>query len=1123
MSVFLLRYTETIGDDKIRSVVSVCFSLLIGFIGLLLAGCSQSIPSEPFVVGVSASLADSYEWRSEEEREEQLRDWLVYAAVQALDFPLEDAMLALYDTPPMRRSQMAPASSYLFGEGRWVVLGEDLIVVVPVGAEEQFLDRLADEYRMKTTKKPARVYVFEYAVDDPVAMTATLFLRGRVSGEDFFRASHGYRELRIRKMTDLGTLLGDGFDLTYGAIESDGTLVVGGRRLKDGSVLNLDDVAVLYQANQHRLALSRELRDRYRRAEAWVKDLLGELEIGEEELDMALNPSLGFSLDPFDSWLYEDLLSPTPIGLYEERWKRICQAIGRGNVLRGVVETILFWEGPLDSLSELVDRISLSVLFFEPNSQCARYEGGIEGTRAAMTLYYCDLMAKLWAMDIESSTPTKIGMIPMPEVPVPSTYWEACWTYPDSRIWFGPRWEGLGHAPRVLFFGSLGVRIYAASSEYEGLVEEVEANPEITQVIEWWESHWSEIMAYEPQYQRLNQLMKWSTLIAWLEQSEALSFLNRRNADRNQEFASWFNEHRGELRFNGDLPFLDVNGAECLEQLCSKSYWSCGEEEAWLTGGVSPTSSEELEEVLEGGRLPSDTQHDVEEIRQSGEGQIEPLSGTKYAFDLAKGTIEATPSAPLSGIRFSGDWVEVDGAETLKVAFTQQSNGLSVALDLGDTSLGLFAITRQGQHLLVDYEPTAAVIAQDVVESLARGSTPESLQLTCPLLRQIAPRKDIQAAFELADGSVLIETKSGEWIRVGGDVDGSIRSGISDKESLEPHTFAANVIEKDAAERLLEREMIELKKLLARDVCPLLREGEAALVLSSNGAASVGSDGVVFGLPIDVESLRSQDEIVLAALVGDPSQLELELLQPAEEFLGLLAGLSREEIDTVFVGATEGLGLAAEYGAIDQYVKVTRLIDPESQWANIRVVYDQPMIEETVEGFEKALTPTPSSTAVLAHGCRDLAEFFGGLEEAGVTILLEPGPEDYVKVLGDSRYDYFIIIGPQPGATPLDEHPELLDSLASSHVAISFLIPHSWELTSNAIAYPQVELVLYMTGELRMTDAVEVAYRGLEAMATEGDVYDAAMEAWRETLAAHPEIEDWETILVEYLKVRAKG
>ena len=416
----------------------VCCGLLLA--GLLIAcvGSSMASAVATLTVQIPSILSDLFALRSEEEKEEQVRDWLLYAALQALGTPTEHALLDLYATPPVRLSQLAPAASYPCGAARFAVLGEDLVVVVPEGGDARLVENAADEFRLRTTKRPSRVAVFTYTAD-PANATATLSFGGWQDGERYFEAGTGYGEVTIRTTSDLGGLLSEGFDLTYAAIEPGGALVVGGRRLLDGAILGVDDVATLHQANRQSCQLSLDLRERYSHAEAWVRDLLAEWSIGEAELGGLLAPSAGFSLDPFDAGIYEDLLSVLPAGLAEERWESSCRAFAGGDYVRGIAETILFWEGSEEDLLDLLaGEIEEAYWWWEADRQCARYDGGIEGSETAMTLFYCDLVMKLWGFDYDSSTPTSIGMTSKPYIPIPSTQWQSIWDYPNSRLWLGP-------------------------------------------------------------------------------------------------------------------------------------------------------------------------------------------------------------------------------------------------------------------------------------------------------------------------------------------------------------------------------------------------------------------------------------------------------------------------------------------------------------------------------------------------------------------------------------------------------------------------------------------------------------------------------------------------------------
>ncbi len=1106
-----------------RRIACLIFVSVISFFGSLGVVHAQSISSEPFFVELPVALLDAHTWSSKEERTEQIRDWLLYAAIEITDASQDDVALALYTLPPLRLSELAAAADYQNGETRWAIVGEDLVVVVPRDAEDLLVGAAVDQYRMTTTHCPHRIAVFEYGITLP-SESVSLEFDGWRFGEAYFQSGrHAYYEVEVDGLSDLESFLSKGVDLTYADVSPDGILTLGGRSGGDKPLLATEDLAVICQAQQDRFHLSQDVRQQYRNLDPGLQsELLGFYGIDEDVLDSILSPPLGFSLDPFDSWTYYELMSLSPTGVSDTRWEDICEAIARGDLYGGIAETVLYWESSEDELRDLVDALEW-LLLYSPDCQCPRYDGAIEGTEVAMTWYYCDLLMKLWGFDYESSTPEIIGMDAVPEIAVPSAEWGPCWDYPSTRLWLGPRWEELGHSSHELFFSSVGVRAYAASSDDTSWGEEVEPNPENRRFIAWWESHWEDIMAYEPQYRRLNQLMKWSTLISWLalEGHTALSGLVTVEADRDLGFRTWVIERRGELTCGGDLPFVDACKGECIERLVSRTYWSCGFDTAYLKGGVSPTSTEELAEMLASGLLTSDVWRNITEIRIVGRGDTSVLNGTVHAIDLSQLSIVSTPTPRLSEVYFSGDWAEWQEAESLKLQFAQGADGLRVSVDLGVASLGLFSTTHEGRRVVINHEPTPSFVAQDIVESLAQQLTSETMQLSYPLLRHISQRTDITAIYQLSDGSVLAETVAGEWIHVGEAVEGNIRSGISDKNSLVSYIFAAAVVDQAHAASLLGPDELHLNEELAERVAPHLREAESALSLSSGRIAFVRPDGMLICFPFDTDALSSQDEVQIALQLLDPSEPDIDSLQPVEEVLDVVASTLSGPLDVVFVESRTGKS-AAEYRAIDQYVKLAKWRTPGSRWANLAVVYDQPSLEETVEGLQEASSPSVTSTAVLLHGCDSFSEWLDDVMRLGVTVLTEPNASIYEMVFSDPRYDYFIIVAGVSSNVPLAAHPDILSDVGSEHIAISLLVPNSWDLVSSAITYPEVELVFYMDGALRMTDAIEVAYRQIAALEVEKTLHEAAMNAWLNTLAAHSG-EDLRFLLMEFFRLAAKA
>lgn len=102
--------------------------------------------------------------------------------------------------------------------------------------------------------------------------------------------------------------------------------------------------------------------------------------------------------------------------------------------------------------------------------QCGRYMG-LEGTRVGMTLFYTDLLAKLWeSTDYGRSAPIVEvpGFRSAPHQNLPEAYAEEMARNPSTRVWFGPRASAVSRSgvdkDRVFLFEHRFTRVYAAGS-----------------------------------------------------------------------------------------------------------------------------------------------------------------------------------------------------------------------------------------------------------------------------------------------------------------------------------------------------------------------------------------------------------------------------------------------------------------------------------------------------------------------------------------------------------------------------------------------------------------------------------------------------------------------------------
>jgi len=246
--------------------------------------------------------------------------------------------------------------------------------------------------------------------------------------------------------------------------------------------------------------------------------------------------------------------------------------------------------------SELGGAVEIALRFHEADSkvQCARYEG-VTGTQVGMTLFYTDLLAKLWeSTDYGLSAPTLEvpGFVTHPRVDLPTTYREELKQNPGTRVWFGPRANAVSrvampHGARFAFEHQFS-RIYAAGNNPMRPGVEEQPPEDSRRALGWWDRHFDEVADYEPQYHRQNQIMKWALVTAALTDAPVARYLHDVTVPRTAQFRDWQRAHGAELRFSENLPAVHVTipGKECIPIIASYPFHSVGLIR-YVYGGVS--------------------------------------------------------------------------------------------------------------------------------------------------------------------------------------------------------------------------------------------------------------------------------------------------------------------------------------------------------------------------------------------------------------------------------------------------------------------------------------------------------------------------------------------------------
>ncbi len=385
--------------------------------------------------------------------------------------------------------------------------------------------------------------------------------------------------------------------------------------------------------------------------------------------------------------------------------------------------------------------------------QQARYDGDLQGTEVGMVLFYTDLVAKLWDFDYKGSAPREISdfrselEIQQHLSPVFRKQNEEM-TY--SRLWFGP--DTRGYQPvnggQSLLFARKATRLFAKSSDSVSQRDEVEPSASTALFINWWDDHYEEVARYEPQYERQNQIMKWSLLITWLNQAnkgQYLDFLKDYTVNRSYRFPDWVKQ-QPDLKFNkwSDDMFLREGNkcttTEVMPRLSSDNFASFGEKDKiWaLSGGVSLGSRSSFE----GRTILSAESKVAAAARRSGidyaplksaENAIQTIEGASYKFqNIAQERVLIT-STPKSGsmLRTSaGDLTPGSFNHVL----AEERAGLRVTAKYGETEIGNLTIGRSGNGFKIGWESRDLDMSQSLARQMSSSAEPERLLANNPMI-----------------------------------------------------------------------------------------------------------------------------------------------------------------------------------------------------------------------------------------------------------------------------------------------------------------------------------------------------------------------------------------------------
>jgi hypothetical protein len=525
--------------------------------------------------------------------------------------------------------------------------------------------------------------------------------------------------------------------------------------------------------------------------------------------------------------------------------------------------------------------------------QHARYDGKLKGTEVGMVLFYTDLLAKLWAIDYMKSAPSRqiADFKPLTGGQTAEFYRKNLSDVSDTRLWFGPRDKGFqfaGALSNSVYFGRNATRVYSASSNPFEPGVEVEANVASGAFLNWWDAHYLEVAEYEQEYQRLNEIMKWSVVIGWLSNSDHLSmlgFLKDQTVFRGNTFPEWVRAKQ-DLRFQkwNDVGFLPAgykgSETEALPLLSTK-YQEFGQSMV-LRGGVSLGGKKTfatrtpLKPTARIGELVR--RSDLDYAATSSADSIKTTEGMRHTFSQpAPNTAEvATVVNRGTSLRDSG--IELSHTRNINRRLTSNQNGLTIETSAGKNSIADITITRNQNGFQIGGRSRAIDSGHALTKRLSSAENPDAFLANAP---------NVEEAYKLrGDYEYVVKMRNSEkWLRIAGD----------EGAAVVPVGWESRVADFKPGSRNLRLKWLSKQEAMpqansGKNLRPLVSDPEVARI---DGFLSVNQPvkalDVIDALP---ESTRSRADILLRKGLAE---LQRGRFQEAAADLDRLSGINNAD------------------------------------------------------------------------------------------------------------------------------------------------------------------------------------------------------------------------------------
>lgn len=747
---------------------------------------------------------DSFSRLTNREQKDQLRDWLLFTVVSNKN--ADEINQSLYDLSPVRYGYMKPVSNFEYGDTRSLYVGDGTVVAIlpqDISQVERIDDlaHIADKHRQNLGSMPTSLEIFEYEIN-PELQYASLTHKEKLKAEKIFtEKQYGYHQTEVKSLEDLYHLMSQVDDITFAQVKGS-SLIVGGRKIFNSQYrgINVEDVAAIWQSekkiqeqlnrwkasgNYTSLLTPSDESLRHRHIEGILGRLL------EKQKPKLVNGS-GFSLDP--SYDYRSLekylvrakpslnllVSANPSVISTQDIQEAEEGLAKDNVVPY-----------LKLVDKLTSSDDLRVKFFgkvlssverKYRFQTARYDGDLQGTEVGMVLFYTDLLAKLWALDYLGSTPEKYISDFKPLTKISSTvspiYQKEIEELPSTRVWFGHQDKGFQVADngKSLFFARNATRIYAASSNPLEPGKETTAAASSEAFLGWWNEHYEEVARYEPEYERLNEIMKWSLLISWLnasDQGELLGFLQGVEVKQDNWFPSWVQVNSKQLTFKkwDQVGFYERGylgkETEAMPLLSSKSFISFGQKR-YISGGVSLANKNLFQGrsslSTEVNKLSRRAHLDYNSFQSgSNSSSFKTLEGTTYSFTNVDEYQASTTAHAKDGTKLRSPESELaNGKFTRQVKFTD--SGLEIETEVDGTQLGSLGVTGTGNGFDIGWQSRDIDEGTSLALKLSqnpRGDT-ENILLSDPRVKSVVQLNDEPGYFvEMTDSKRWLKLATG--------------------------------------------------------------------------------------------------------------------------------------------------------------------------------------------------------------------------------------------------------------------------------------------------------------------------------------------------------------------------